>query len=133
MMLPEQYEKFYNALRCNNINLVTVPKEYEQFHVFPNIYEVIRDDTPKMLTYPEGSQVNLEEIKRTFNRFMVKDYVKSVKGTDFPIYFDSTVTQEEFDGWMEKFYQYRGNLFTGGICIKEYVDLLKAKSSIMKN
>lgn len=132
-MLPEQYEKFYNALRCNNINLVTVPKEYEQFHVFPNIYEVIRDDTPKMLTYPEGSQVNLEEIKRTFNRFMVKDYVKSVKGTDFPIYFDSTVTQEEFDGWMEKFYQYRGNLFTGGICIKEYVDLLKAKSSIMKN
>ena len=26
---------------------------------------------------------------------------------------------------MEKFYQYRGNLFTGGICIKEFVNLKK--------
>lgn len=33
------------------------------------------------------------------------------------------MTQEEFDRWMEVFYKYRGNLLTGGICIKEYLDL----------
>ncbi len=54
---------------------------------------------------------------------MVKDYVKSVKGTDFPRFFDQSITQESFDRWMETFYNYRGNLLTGGICIKEYVDL----------
>ena len=54
---------------------------------------------------------------------MIKDYVKSVKGTDFPVFFENSVTQEEFDFWMNKFYEYRGDLFTGGICVKEFVDL----------
>ena len=54
---------------------------------------------------------------------MVKDFVKSVKGTEFPKYFDKDITQEEFDQWMEVFYKYRGNLLTGGICIKEYLNL----------
>ena len=125
MMLPEQYEKFYLALKEKNINLVTTPKEYSSFHIFPNVYGSLKEDTPKMLIYPQGTVVDLNEVKRSFKRFMVKDYVKSVKGADFPMYFDATITQEEFDAWMEKFYQYRGSLFTGGICIKEYVDLKK--------
>ena len=54
---------------------------------------------------------------------MVKDYVKSVKGTSFPKFFDSTVTQEEFDEKMKLFYNYRGDLYTGGICVKEYLSL----------
>ena len=58
---------------------------------------------------------------------MVKDYVKSVKGTKFPRYFDQTTTQEDFDNWMKVFYKYRGELLTGGICIKEFVDLKKYK------
>lgn len=53
---------------------------------------------------------------------MVKDFVKSVKGTEFPRYFDRSITQEEFDKWMEVFYKYRGELLTGGICIKEFLD-----------
>ena len=125
MMLPEQYEKFYLALRAENIHLATTPEEYSTFHVFPNAYELIKENTPKMLIYPQGTIIDLNEVKRTFQRFMVKDYVKSVKGADFPVFFDSTITQEDFDAWMEKFYQYRGSLFTGGICIKEYVDLKK--------
>lgn len=75
-----------------------------------------------MLVYPDG-KVDLDEAKRTFRRFMVKDYVKSVKGTDFPKYFENTVTQEEFDRQMETFYKYRSTLYTGGICIKEYLEL----------
>ena len=54
---------------------------------------------------------------------MVKDYVKSVKGTSFPKYFDASTTQQEFDEQMQKFYELRGNLYTGGICIKEYLSL----------
>ena len=54
---------------------------------------------------------------------MVKDYVKSVKGTEFPAFFDQSVTQEAFDRWMDVFYRYRGDLLTGGICIKEYLSL----------
>ena len=49
--------------------------------------------------------------------------MKSVKGTEFPSFFDETITQEAFDRWMEVFYHYRANLLTGGICIKEFLPL----------
>ena len=65
----------------------------------------------------------MAELQKQFSRFMVKDYVKSVKGTKFPKYFDAAVTQQEFDYWMGEFYKYRGDLLTGGICIKEYLPL----------
>ncbi|MCR5093336.1 MAG: hypothetical protein K6B72_05130 [Lachnospiraceae bacterium] len=62
--------------------------------------------------------------KERFGRFMVKDYVKSVKGTEFLSYFGHDVTQETFDRWMEVFYKYRGGLqklragklYTGTAC-----------------
>ena len=122
-MNPEKYEKFYQRLLENNIRLITTPKEYELMHIFPNVYELLKEDTAKMKIYPLHTQINVNSIKHTFGRFMVKDYVKSVKGTEFPKYFDKDITQEEFDQWMEVFYKYRGNLLTGGICIKEYLNL----------
>ncbi|MBB5185210.1 hypothetical protein HNQ43_001263 [Faecalicoccus acidiformans] len=51
--------------------------------------------------------------------------MKSVKDSRFPKYFDASFDQNQFDRYMKEFYQYRGNLLTGGICIKEYVDLKK--------
>lgn len=128
MMKPEQYEKFYELLLEKNIQLVTTPQEYEAFHVFPNVYPKVQEDTAKMFVYPRGEKVALSEVKAQLSCFMVKDYVKSVKGTEFPAFFENTVTQEEFDRWMEVFYKYRGNLFTGGICIKEFLALKRYDS-----
>ena len=65
------------------------------------------------------------ELCKEFGRFLIKDYVKSVKGTDFPRFYDNTITQTELNEWMETFYKYRGSLLTGGICVKEFVDLRK--------
>lgn len=123
MMKPEQYEKFYNVLLKNNIKLVTIPEQYKLMHVFPNVYEYVKEDTAKMKLFPLHSQIDVESLKKSFNRFMVKDYVKSVKGTEFPNFFDQSITQEEFERWMEVFYKYRGELLTGGICIKEFLNL----------
>lgn len=123
MMKPEQYQVFYDHLLDNNICLSTSPKEYAQFHLFPNIYPFIAQDTANILLFPENEPIDIDVVKKQFQRFLIKDYVKSVKGTAFPPYFDESITQEKFDYWMEVFYQYRGKLFTGGICIKEYLDL----------
>ena len=123
MMQPKKYKAFYNTLLEHNIELVTNPEEYERMHIFPNTYQTFGSDTAKIQLYPLHTQINVQELKHSFNRFMVKDYVKSVKGTDFPKYFEHSTTQEEFDKWMEVFYKYRGNLLTGGICIKEYFTL----------
>lgn len=123
MMKPEQYGRFYNLLLERNIRLVTEPEQYRLMHIFPNVYEYVKEDTAKMELYPLHTQIDVEKLKRSFDRFMVKDHVKSVKGTEFPRYFDQNITQEEFDRWMEVFYKYRGGLLTGGICIKEFLDL----------
>ncbi|MDD3222555.1 MAG: hypothetical protein EOM34_09335 [Clostridia bacterium] len=130
MMKPEKYKLFYHYLLNRKIRLITSPEEYEKFHIFPNIYEAVADDTAKMICFPCGKdkehpRIKIKGVKETFNRFMVKDYVKSVKGTEFPKYFGKDITQKEFDKWMEIFYKYRGDLFTGGVCIKEYLDLKK--------
>lgn len=123
MMKPELYEKLYNTLIENNIELVTSPAEYKKMHIFPNVYTLFGNDTAAMKIYPLHGQINVEELKSKFKRFMIKDYVKSVKGTEFPKYFDASITQEKFDEWMQVFYKYRGNLLTGGICVKEFLDL----------
>lgn len=123
MMKPEIYRHFYDSLQSVQIRLINAPQEYECFHIFPNIYHQIAEDTAKMLIFPDGTEININEVKQHFSKFMVKDYVKSVKGTAFPKYFDASVTQEEFEEQMKLFYQYRGKLYTGGICIKDYLPL----------
>ena len=123
MMSPEQYSNFYNLLLKKNIRLINNPNNYRLFHLFPNIYETLKEDTAKMEIYPLHQQIDIEKLKKNFQKFMVKDYVKSVKCTDFPKFFDHNVEQKDFDRCMEIFYNYRGYLLTGGICIKEFLDL----------
>lgn len=123
MMQPEQYERFYTQLLNKNIRLVTEPDQYELMHIFPEVYELIKSDTARIETFPLHTEIDVEQLKKSFSRFMVKDYVKSVKGTEFPTYFDQTITQDDFDRWMKVFYKYRDGLLTGGICIKEFLNL----------
>lgn len=123
MMKPEQYKKFYHALIEKNIELITSPKEYEQMHIFPNTYALFGNDTAQMNVYSLHKRIDVDELKGQFKRFMIKDFVKSVKGTEFPRYFDASITQDKFDEWMQIFYKYRGELLTGGICVKEFYDL----------
>ena len=123
MMTPEHYSAFYQQLRKQNISLVTTPEMYEEFHLFPHIYPKIKEDTPRILTVPLYQRIHIQDVLKTFSKFIVKDFVKSVKDSRFPKYFDTSFDQAQFDQYMKDFYQYRGDLLTKGICIKEYVDL----------
>lgn len=100
MMQPEQYESFYQSLLENKIQLITTHEEYRRFHVFPNIYPLLEEDTAGMIIFPENTPVDLDTVRRSFKRFMVKDYVKSVKGTDFPVYFRIQYPRKNsINGW----------------------------------
>lgn len=123
MMTPDQYSGFESELKKRDIEVVVNSREYRNMHSFPDAYPEVAEDTPPILVFPEGEKVDLQTIKRHFSRFKLKDYVKSVKGNRFPQVFTTDISEEEFSGWLDKFYEYRGDLFTGGICIKEYVDL----------
>lgn len=125
MMTADTYQLFCLALMEKCICLINDPKEYENCHYFPNSYYFFGKDTARMLLFPLHQKIDVEEMGKHFARFMVKDYVKSVRGSIFPKYFDSSIRQSEFDYWMSEFYKFWGGLLSGGICIKKHLDLKK--------
>ena len=125
MMKPEDYGVFHDQLSNKGISLLTAPNQYETMHLFPNVYKWLAEDTPKTLFFPLHARMDVEEIGRELGEFIIKDYVKSAKNTDFPTYFDRSISQAEFDRWMGRFYEIRGELLTGGILAKQYVKLKK--------
>lgn len=123
MLKPEQYEIFYSCLMKQGLKLINTPKEYEACHGFKNVYPLFRSDTPKLFYYPDPKQIPWNEVKNTLRRFMIKDEVKSVKGTGFPLYFDTSISELQLNQAVQTFVELRGKLMTGGITIKEYVEL----------
>ena len=120
-----QYGCLYDALLEQGIRLINSPEEYRLCHEFPNVYPHIKGSTPRMTVFKQDEPVDWQEIRRQYGRFLIKDYVKSVKGSDFPVYFDAGYTDRQLDGYLERFKELRGNLFDGGIVIKEYADLAR--------
>ncbi|HFR3774812.1 TPA: ATP-grasp domain-containing protein [Streptococcus suis] len=123
MMKPEDYRTFFEQLAENGLDLVTQPKEYEALHLFPKVYPLIKQDTASTLIYPANRKPVISEIRKHFSEFMIKDYVKSVKGSQIPSKISSEISQEELEQLFDIFYHLRGNLFTGGLCLKEILPL----------
>lgn len=127
MLKPIDYNRFYNELLTFGYKLINSPEEYENTHYFVNSYELIKNITPKTIWFKEGTPIDWILVRQNFDKFIVKDYVKSVKGFDFPEYLKSNMTDEELNNYIDKFKQLRGNLYTGGIVLKQYVELDKKK------
>jgi len=125
MLKPEQYKRLYDLLQGKGILLINTPVEYDTCHLFPHSRRFLHSDTPKSLCYQDGEAIYWDIVNRTFNKFMIKDYVKSVKGTGFPTFFETPVNANEMRNRILEFIELRGSLFTGGIVLKEYVDLKK--------
>ena len=123
MLNPEQYSSLYNFLDGNGISLINSPKEYDTCHLFPNALPSIEPYTPKSLVFADSSEIDWELVDKTFERFMVKDYVKSVKDTGFPAFFETPVSIAEMESRIAEFIELRGSLLTGGIVLKDYVEL----------
>lgn len=126
MLQPETYKSLYRTLRDRGLTLINSSEEYENCHEFPNAYPMLEAQTPKIRIFKKGEAIDWDEVKCEFDRFMMKDYVKSVKGSDFPVYFDSSYSNQDLDRITDRFIQLRDKLFVKGIVLKEYVDLKKA-------
>ena len=125
MLAPEQYKALYDYLRSNDMFLINTPDEYNACHLFPTARSYLGSDTPESLCYKNGETIYWDIVNKTFNKFMIKDYVKSVKETNFPVFFETPVKAKEMRERISEFIELRGELFTGGIVLKEYVDLKK--------
>jgi hypothetical protein len=109
--------------------LLTTPESYRFCHYFSDIYYYIRNYTPKTMIisdYKKFVDAGFSQLKENFSGyFMMKDDVKSVKGFNFPVKISVDISREEFKNLVEKFIELRGDLFTGNILLKQYVNLKK--------
>jgi len=129
MMKPEEYLRFHNDISDLGGQLINSVSEYNLTHLFPNVYPLIKGYTPNAIWFDNTQSIKADTVNREFSRFLVKDYVKSVKGHDFPSHFDTPIKQEELNTYIERFIDYRQPLFTGGIVLKEYIELKKYGSA----
>ena len=123
MLHPLKYGELYRGLLKLGLRLVNSPEEYVNCHEFPNSYGRLKGFTPGLQCYARDQKIPWRRVRDEFPRFMMKDFVKSVKGTDFPVYFDGSYADEVMDRYVERFIELRGPLFEKGIVLKEYVDL----------
>jgi len=129
MLKPNKYKELYEKLKNKGITLINDFHEYENCHLFPNSYEDIKNHTPMTRWFENYKQIDWKSINDEFKRFMIKDYVKSVKGTSFPSCFITPVEEDTMNGYIDEFIKLRGSLFTNGIVLKEFVDFKKYGAS----
>lgn len=125
MLKPELYYRFYHMLQAQGLMLINNPEEYKSCHLFPLAYQQLLELTPKCVWFPIDRVPDAGFINKQFKRFMMKDYVKSLKGTEFKSCFQTPLKESEWREAIHQFKEGRGDLFTGGIVCKEFVDLKK--------
>ena len=125
MLTKQQYQILETSLGGYGVELINKVTKYETFHYFPKLYPLIKDYTPKMIHFANPEEVDAGIVSAGVSRFLIKDDVKSVKGHDFPTFFETPICQDELMQYIERFILLRDNLFSGGIVIKEFVDLKK--------
>jgi hypothetical protein len=129
MMKDWQYERFYNQMRLAGYQPITNVDQYAQYHYYPNIHDNIPSQYRTKATWcasPYYRQKDTQEVAEWLALFegkpvIIKDYVKSEKGTD--LFMLDTTNPEAFKERMLAFTELRGKLFNKGIVLKEVIDL----------
>lgn len=117
MLSPSDYELLVNAVDSAGARAFTSKPEYLLTHYLPNWYPLIADLTPATKFYTVDDDLESELKILSWERFFIKDYVKSLKTSvgsiiEQPSEIKTVVTQ------MQKF---RGTI-EGGICVRQVED-----------
>lgn len=131
MLKPEQYEFLYNKIleKTNGyLILINSPEQYRNCHCFPYVYNDIKEYTPRIIVLNDWDKIESRfavAANISFDNFFLKDYVKSIKTEKGIEKLSSKINLIELSHNILKFVEERGKLFTGGIVIKEFVNLKK--------
>jgi len=128
MLTDIQYRNLQEQLRIRNCTIINNELEYIHCHYFPNVYKDIRNFTvPTVAIFhlDDMTDTLIEKIQDTITTdIIIKDYVKSEKGTDlFRIKLKDAKTN--LKDIITRFVEQRQPLFNKGIVLKEFVELKK--------
>ena len=123
MLTKPEYFNLYDSL---DERLINNPWQYLYCHHYPNVAQDIKEFiTPVNCWFPleEMNDDLIETIQDNIHTdILIKDYVKSEKGTDLFI-IEKDEIKKNLKSIVERFVEQRGSLFNEGIVLKEVVDL----------
>ncbi len=121
MLTPTNYQFLVDAIELMSAVAVISPANYVATHYLPNWYSALAEFTPETKFYTLDDDLESELTKLGWDRFFIKDYVKSLKTSvgaivSKPAEIQTVITQ------MQKF---RGSI-EGGICVRRVEDFIPA-------
>lgn len=113
MLTPRDYTAFVEQIESAQASAFTSPAQYQATHHLPNWYSKISDLTPETVVLPPDADLVYELKQLGWDRFFIKDYVKSLKTTRGSIVDDPTEAEE----LAKLMVAYRGEI-EGGYCVR---------------
>ena len=119
MLTPTRYAQLQEAIELKGATVVVTAKDYQRCHYLPEWYDQCQDITPRTLFLTKGDDFLSLLSKTGWSTYFVKDFVKSLTSTRSSIARNAAEVQEI----IKLIEHYRGQL-EGGVCIREFEDLL---------
>ncbi len=115
MMVLPMYQRFWTIAYANDLNPLVSPDQYALCHHLPNWQSKIAHLTAETKVYAEDADLIQELPKLGWNKFFIKDFVKSLKTSLGSI----ADTPEKAVVIVSEIKKYRG-LIEGGICVRKF-------------
>nr|WP_242039612.1 ATP-grasp domain-containing protein [Anabaena sphaerica] len=119
MLSPKDYELLVNVVESTGASVLTSQAKYLATHYLPNWYPLITDLTPETKFYAVNDDLESELNRLGWNKFFIKDYVKSLKTS-----VGSIINQpSEIKTVVAQMKKFRGTI-EGGICVRRLEDFV---------
>jgi hypothetical protein len=115
MLNASEYEKMIDRIRARGAEPLIPLETYLSCHHLPNWYPLISDLTPETRIFPADTDLASELAALGWDRFFLKDYVKSLKTS-----VGSAISRpEEADSFIAEMKKFRGEI-EGGFCVRRF-------------
>jgi hypothetical protein len=115
MMTPFQYEKLSDLVVSLGHKMFTTPEQYALCHHLPNWQPKIADLTAETHVYSETADLVAELTKLGWDKYFIKDYVKSLKTAPGSV----ANKPEDIIDIVAAMKKYRGCI-EGGVCVRRF-------------
>jgi hypothetical protein len=119
MLAPAQYEKLLTVIQSHQASPLISLETYLSCHYLPNWYPLISEFTPETRIFPIHSDIIKELKVLDWERFFIKDYVKSLKTSVGAV----ISTPEDIVLILAEMQKFRGTI-EGGVCVRRFEDFV---------
>lgn len=119
MLSVSEYEALEKLVASCGAKLNTTTEQYKLTHYLPEWYPILNSITPETVFADNLDQVKTLLLTKSWKKFFVKDYVKSLTTARGSV----ATNLKEIDEIIQELTNYRGCL-EGGVCIREYENFL---------